>query len=126
MKRCIVVILSLLVLAQSVSVLAVYAGFYANRDYIAKNLCVNRNMENSICEGQCVLMKKLKAAQEQQQEDFLQQLPSISAYVVPQFERFEPKQRQVINPENNPSHWTSEAYAFQFYDAIFRPPLGKA
>lgn len=36
------------------------ATFYANREYIAENLCVNRDHPEMHCNGQCQLDKKLK------------------------------------------------------------------
>ena|SRR2546428_2304212 len=46
----------------------VQAGFEANRDYIAKYLCENRNKPSLHCNGKCYLMKKLKQADSQKQE----------------------------------------------------------
>jgi hypothetical protein len=33
-------------------------------------LCVQRDMENNTCQGQCFLMKKLKNQQEKEQQNF--------------------------------------------------------
>jgi hypothetical protein len=34
------------------------------KDYIAKNLCINRNKKNSCCQGKCFLEKQIKAIDE--------------------------------------------------------------
>lgn len=39
-------------------------GFYLNRDFIASNLCENRDKPKSGCQGACQLKKKLKENQE--------------------------------------------------------------
>ncbi len=38
---------------------AVYICFKLNQDYIAKNLCINRDKPESCCEGSCELEKAL-------------------------------------------------------------------
>ncbi|MEY3956556.1 MAG: hypothetical protein RLZ73_1011 [Bacteroidota bacterium] len=42
------------------------AYYRINRDYIAENLCVNRDKPMLNCNGQCYLAKKLKAAEEKE------------------------------------------------------------
>lgn len=46
----------------------VFAGFELNQQYIATNLCVNRNKPQLHCNGKCYLMNKLKQAQEKEQK----------------------------------------------------------
>src|SRR3546814_920201 len=55
------------VILQSFAVPVVFMGFELNRDYISAELCVNRDMPESDCNGQCYLMKKLKQAQKDNQ-----------------------------------------------------------
>jgi hypothetical protein len=43
-------------------------GFKANQQYIAKELCINRDKPQLQCEGKCYLMKKLKQAEEKEQK----------------------------------------------------------
>lgn len=46
----------------------VYLGFEANQNYIAKELCINRDKPQLHCNGKCYLMNKLKQAQEKEQK----------------------------------------------------------
>lgn len=55
------------VILQSFTIPVVFMGFNLNRDYIAAELCVNRDVPESGCNGQCYLMKKLKQAQQDAQ-----------------------------------------------------------
>lgn len=55
-------------LLQSNMTLMTCVSFYYNRQYIEKNLCIQRDMENNTCQGQCVLMQKLKEQQEQERQ----------------------------------------------------------
>lgn len=66
MKFIAVPILILLIMTQAFSRWFVVLSFNLNRDYIAKNLCENRTRPKMNCNGNCVLMKKLK--QEEKQE----------------------------------------------------------
>ncbi|GLU54412.1 hypothetical protein Dfri01_38730 [Dyadobacter frigoris] len=52
--------------------------FEIRRDYIVKNLCVNRNRPQLHCDGKCYLAKKLAETEKQQQrqaeQDYLASL----------------------------------------------------
>ncbi|HYH56672.1 MAG TPA: hypothetical protein VD772_08680 [Anseongella sp.] len=52
---------------QSFALPLVFMGFKLNREYIAAVLCINRDIPESGCDGQCYLMKKLKQAQSDDQ-----------------------------------------------------------
>jgi len=47
----------------------IVAGFELNKDYIATTLCVNRDKPQLHCNGKCYLMKKLKAAEENERKE---------------------------------------------------------
>jgi phosphatidylserine decarboxylase len=47
------------ILLQTFNQFVIVAQFYANRAYIAKNLCENRDKPQLHCEGQCCLKKRL-------------------------------------------------------------------
>lgn len=70
MKRFIIILLLITFALQSVQSLMTLTVFYWNQDYISKNICVNRFDAIPICNGQCVLKKKL---QEDKKED--EQIP---------------------------------------------------
>lgn len=46
----------------------VVVSFKMNQDYISKNLCVNRFRPQLNCNGNCVLMKKLKQQEKQEEQ----------------------------------------------------------
>jgi len=43
-------------------------SFKINQDFIAKNLCIEKDVEGSSCKGCCQLKKKLNEQQEQKKE----------------------------------------------------------
>ncbi|MEZ0540960.1 hypothetical protein [Fibrella arboris] len=58
-------------------------SFELNRDFIAKNLCENRNRPQLNCDGKCYLAKKLKARQDREDQDTterIQNLPVLSLF----------------------------------------------
>ncbi|HEX3934292.1 MAG TPA: hypothetical protein VHW43_06405 [Puia sp.] len=52
-------LLLLVVLLQTFSKVVTYVDFCVNRDYIARNLCENRDKPMMHCGGRCVLRKRL-------------------------------------------------------------------
>ncbi len=63
MQRIIAIFLTLLITFQSFEKMTVVVYFQAYQEYIAANLCVNRYRPELKCNGQCYLMKKLRAAE---------------------------------------------------------------
>lgn len=59
MKFLLVPILMLLMLVQTFSKWAVVVEYNLNKNYIAKNLCVNKAKPKLHCNGKCQMMKKL-------------------------------------------------------------------
>ena len=47
----------------------IYAGFELNKNYIASELCENRDKPMMHCNGKCYLMKKLKQAEEKEKAE---------------------------------------------------------
>lgn len=66
--RFIALLLIVSSLSMNLSGLFVFAGFEMNRDYIAKELCINKNKPELHCNGKCYLMRKLKQAEEKEQK----------------------------------------------------------
>lgn len=80
MKRIIAILLLIAIQLPLMSQWASVAYYQVNRNYIAKNLCENRDKPKLNCNGQCYLAKKLKAAEDKEQKsnsDRLEKLPQI-------------------------------------------------
>jgi hypothetical protein len=65
MKFVIVPILMLLMLIQTFSKWAVVVEYNLNKNYIAKNLCINKAKPKLHCNGKCQMMKKLAEEEKQ-------------------------------------------------------------
>jgi hypothetical protein len=65
MKFVLIPLLMLLMLAQSFSKLFVVIEYNLNKDYIAKNLCINKAKLKLHCNGKCQMMKRLAEEEKQ-------------------------------------------------------------
>jgi hypothetical protein len=68
-RQCTAFILLLAFMASSFSKAVIVADFYANQDYIAKNLCENRGNPKMHCCGRCMLRKRLARNANQEQNN---------------------------------------------------------
>ncbi len=59
MKKFIGILLIFLILASALRDLITFAGFKANQDYIAENLCINRFDAIPMCQGKCFLQSEI-------------------------------------------------------------------
>jgi hypothetical protein len=48
--------------------LLIFVSFKINQEYIAKNLCVEKDVEDSTCKGCCQLKKKFEKQHEQEKQ----------------------------------------------------------
>ncbi|GAB4027847.1 hypothetical protein [Spirosoma gilvum] len=69
MKNVILYILLFATLLPTVSQWGTIAYYHANKDYIARVLCENRDKPQLNCDGKCYLAKKLKAQQDKQDKE---------------------------------------------------------
>jgi hypothetical protein len=69
LRQCTAFILLLAFVASTFSKAVIVADFYANQDYIAKNLCENRANPNMHCCGRCMLRKRLNKDANQEQNN---------------------------------------------------------
>jgi hypothetical protein len=67
LKYAVTILLIFIVAVQTFSKCLVILGYEINKDYITKNLCVNRAKPCSCCKGKCFLGKKLASDEDQQQ-----------------------------------------------------------
>jgi hypothetical protein len=65
MKIFAAILLSLVILLQSFSKWIIMADYEINKDYISKNLCINKKRPKLHCNGKCQLMKKLAEDEKQ-------------------------------------------------------------
>ena len=74
MKKAAAFILLIIFSIQTLHAGCVTIWFFANRNYVAEKLCVNKNKPMLKCRGKCYLSKKLKEAEQENQEGLPQSL----------------------------------------------------
>lgn len=104
------------VLLPSISPWGTIAYYQANKDYIARVLCENRDKPQLHCDGKCYLAKKLKAQQDKQDKETTERVHNIPLLQLfcdtyPVF-RFAP-----------PADCQSEKCAFSYLLAVYSAPL---
>ena len=80
MKRIVALLLFLAMQIPLMNQWGAVAYYRVNQDYIAKNLCENRDKPMLDCNGQCYLAKQLKAAEEKEQKsnsERLEKMPEV-------------------------------------------------
>lgn len=68
-QRTLVFVMLFSLMFQCMASLGMLAWFEANQAYIAQNLCENRFRPAMHCQGQCVLMKKMRLIKSKQESD---------------------------------------------------------
>jgi hypothetical protein len=97
----------------------VFASFKINQEYIARNLCVEKDIEGSDCRGCCQLKKKVNEQQEQKQQlpQTQEQKNNIN------FCHHHSSILMLLNQAgSNLLIYQYNNYKFQKYYSIFRPP----
>lgn len=95
--------------------------FYANRAYISKQLCVNKAKPELKCGGNCYLSKKLREAEEQQNEP---SSPQLKVWVETAAATIEPVSFQLNIPDISYTYsgFKANHYAFHLSKPVFHPP----
>lgn len=123
MKRTVIVLLLSSLLIQLFYGLYIVSSFYVNRDYIARDLCINRFDKIPVCKGSCYLEKQLSEHEEKQ-------FPKHPSGKFKQFEwtfyleeSFTCKESAVFDePDCSASFFTRKSTLFTFHPLIFHPP----
>lgn len=95
MKRTLVFFLLFIFILQSTKSLWIITSFHVNRDYIAKNLCINRFDKIPTCKGQCFLNNELSKEQKDSKKNQTT-IEKESLYTSPKFSFFETKKFLVL------------------------------
>jgi hypothetical protein len=115
-------ILILLLVTQTFSKWVVVISFNLNRDYIAKNLCENRYRPVLKCNGNCVLMKKMKQEEKQEQNAPAPVKLEIASIVLSSRSFFATAEAPVFIFSTSYTFAGNSGKPVDRADAIFHPP----
>jgi len=112
-------VLLVALLSANFSRLFVYAGFELNKEYIATQLCENKDKPLLHCDGHCYFMKKVKQAQDKEKSNERQTQKSLFQEVFVKSSSSVKFFSQVIATVFTPYQVLK---ATPFSGAVFQPP----
>ena len=123
LRRLITYFLLFSILSVSLAPAFIVAGFELNRDYIGTTLCINRDKPQLHCNGKCYLMKKLKAAEEnERKENTRLKMENFSGYFdINTFTTL--KTRFFMVSDFKPVIRYTSFYISRVSGSIFKPPM---
>lgn len=89
-------------------------------EYIAK--CINKDKPELHCDGQCILMEKIREKEKEESKQNLLVYEYSSLYVNKEYTAFTMKQ-PVDDTLDTPSFPYLASYQFDYNTPIFRPPI---
>lgn len=121
MKKTLLYLLIPIMLVQSNMTLLITVSFYYNQNYIEKYLCIQRDMENNPCKGQCFLAKRIKQQQEQEQQNFKVHVhESFVENRQVEYLITTPTYSFSLNMENG---YIPDLYPKEYYTKLDKPPI---
>jgi len=109
------------ILLQTFSQVVTVAEYYANKDFIAKNLCENRNKPMMHCDGKCCLKKKLAKESKDQAPTSNNQKSEQAVTLFYSNTRFEIPPVIVTSVANHFFN-RNDLRTFSFHHSVFHPP----
>ncbi|WP_133583676.1 hypothetical protein [Sphingobacterium yanglingense] len=89
-------------------------------EYLAK--CINKDRPQLHCNGQCVLMKKIREKEKQETKKNLVVYEYSALYVHKDYTVFQSQPQAEEHPQNAFSPYLTN-YAFTYRTSVFRPPI---
>ena len=123
LKNILCILLAVLLLLQSCNKTWVVFSFKVNQDYIAKVLCINRAKPEMHCDGNCILMQRIKAAEENEQREVPQKVKEQkeALYCLEIAFCLILKETTVAGKEKMPAYFQNFV-TLPFVKAVFHPP----
>jgi len=121
LKKFIAILAFAGILLQTFSQVVIVAQYYANKDYIAKNLCENRGKPKMHCDGKCCLKKRLAKEGKDQVPSPRNQKSEQTVTLF--FTDHVPAVWQAF-VEPVPNHYFNrdDLRTFSFHSSVFHPP----
>lgn len=101
--------------------LFVYVNHFINQEYIAENLCENRDEPKLNCNGKCHLKKELKKNEKHKQQERKNQIETF-LFIVPKNE-YEVHLKRILSITKVYASAVSAQNTTEFISSIFRPPI---
>ncbi|WP_370899401.1 hypothetical protein [Chryseobacterium gossypii] len=97
-------------------------NYVVNYDYIAKNLCENRNNPESTCKGKCYVKKELVKTEKESGSSQTVKCSSIDVFLYNEIFTYTAKE-EIGFLLKDPVSWHSDFHTSEHFSRIFHPPL---
>jgi len=121
LKYPVTILLILLIALQTFSKWCLILACQANKDYIAKHLCINRTRISCGCQGKCYLNKKLAGDESQQQSPAKGAQKEESPLQLFADNHFLPEWQLPIKPATGSTRYL-ESHSQEVVLSFFQPP----
>ena len=121
MKKVVAIFLVNVILLQCSMKLLIFVCFEANKDYIARTLCENRDKPQIHCNGKCYLAKKIKK-QEEQENKIPAALKGIEKSMVSFYEDIYKIEWAIFYQDKPVTPYDVTCFATSYLKSIFKPP----
>jgi len=111
---------------QSFNKLGIILAFKINQDYIASAFCENKDKPQMHCNGRCVLAKKLKQAEQNEEKQRAANLEKANVLFFCKLNRLEVHESQVLPSTNDFNPFYLKFKPSSFTNDIFKPPQSTA
>lgn len=108
------------ILLNTVSRLIIHVDFLINQEYIAENLCINKEQPVKQCNGSCQLKMELEKDDERKEKTVKHQVEIIPTIVSQEVYEFE--QVAQIVPSEKAKFYTIQVETTGYNSSIFHPP----
>lgn len=99
-----------------------YIDYAINKDYIAKNLCIKKDIPNNCCQGKCHLNKQIKKVEETNKTKDNNTNKKIQSKEVNEFISVYIKLPEIFEVGLNCLFFKNELFTSKFASSIFIPP----
>ena len=100
----------------------IFVDFKLNQDYIAQELCENKEKPELSCHGKCHLVKELKAEEEKENKDVPSRLKVKSELLFVYNSVVLSEEKEFLLEENVNSFFYKNLYQNSYVDVFFQPP----
>ncbi|MGY0038200.1 hypothetical protein [Pedobacter sp. NJ-S-72] len=125
MRKSVCILLFLIIASQSFNKLWVTVSFKMNERYISSVLCENKNRPEMHCNGRCILVKKLKQAEENEQKQRNQNQENTNVLFFCKLNRLKVTEFLLAVKIDSFNRFYLDFKPSAFHNDIFKPPQGQ-
>lgn len=96
-------------------------NYAVNYDYIVKNLCENRSVQQSTCKGKCYVAKELAKTEKQSNTNQTVKISGLDVFIAHEILSFSDYQFDIVK-KNSDSRYIN-FHTSEYFSRIFHPPL---